>query len=236
MSGSVYFVECSGRIKIGFTRNVDGRLKTLSTGAPDVLNLLASVDGSRNFEQAIHAKLAKHRIKGEWFSDCQKVRDLMAAVVARGHSAIDFEEPIRTPAEEEFETHVDEKIAEKVAHIGIEDRWDDLGERISNMLGKIEQIYFVRNLEQVAGLAPRSLMAHLCGARITKELVGQAIDALDSGRTKFREIENIAFATKAESDPFVLAQAEGVLACMETTCQGLLQFRELAVERPPVAA
>lgn len=92
-TGKVYFVECAGRIKIGYTQDVASRLKSLATGAPAEMSILATVDGTVNFERAIHKDLAAYRVKGEWFRDCSEVRSLMADVVARGALAIGFVEP-----------------------------------------------------------------------------------------------------------------------------------------------
>lgn len=94
---TVYFIECAGRIKIGYAKDVRGRLKGLSTGSAHDLNLLASLDGSVHFERAIHAVLKPYRLRGEWFSDCEAVRALMADLQRRGAEAISFDEPPEKP-------------------------------------------------------------------------------------------------------------------------------------------
>lgn len=92
MTGHVYFVECGGRIKIGYSTNVEARMKALETGAPHSLTLLATIPGSQGFERAIHSVLGAHRHKGEWFDDCAAVRSLISEVTIRGYVALSYEE------------------------------------------------------------------------------------------------------------------------------------------------
>lgn len=70
----VYFAQCGDRIKIGVANNVTARLAQLRTGAGGPLALIAAVDGGREVEKALHKKLARHHIDGEWFRDCEEVR------------------------------------------------------------------------------------------------------------------------------------------------------------------
>ncbi|SEB96760.1 GIY-YIG nuclease family protein [Bradyrhizobium sp. 41S5] len=90
MIGRVYFVESNGRIKIGYSRNVEGRVREMQVGSSARLNLLCDVSGSRSFERAIHLALAAHRKKGEWFDDCKEVRDTIANIQRSGYAAIGF--------------------------------------------------------------------------------------------------------------------------------------------------
>lgn len=86
----VYFVECTGRIKIGFSANVGERMKQIATTAPGDLNLLATVEGSVRLERAIHRHLADHHLTREWFEDCSAVREVINALVAIGPAVIGF--------------------------------------------------------------------------------------------------------------------------------------------------
>lgn len=72
-----YFIECDGRIKIGFSRNPDARVRELSTGAPAKLNFLGRVNGAISLETALHRHLRNYRVSGEWFRDCDPVREAM---------------------------------------------------------------------------------------------------------------------------------------------------------------
>lgn len=91
--GKVYFVECAGRVKIGFSTDVNARLRQLSTGSALTFNFISAVDGSKSFERAIHKALAEHRSHGEWFHDTPQVRSIINAIIADGYSAINFIEP-----------------------------------------------------------------------------------------------------------------------------------------------
>jgi len=63
----VYFIqgETTKLVKIGQSVNPAARLRDLQIGSPDVLKLLAAVDGS---EKEFHKMFAKQRVRGEWFS------------------------------------------------------------------------------------------------------------------------------------------------------------------------
>lgn len=93
MTGKVYFIECAGRIKIGYAKDVRDRIRALSTGAAHNLTLLGTIDGSVHYERAIHARLKHLRQRGEWFVDCDEVRELMALLQTNGPLAIGFSEP-----------------------------------------------------------------------------------------------------------------------------------------------
>jgi hypothetical protein len=71
---SVYFAQCGDRIKIGLSSQVPERLSQLRTGAGAPVALIASVEGDASVERALHRKLRKHRLDGEWFADCPDVR------------------------------------------------------------------------------------------------------------------------------------------------------------------
>jgi hypothetical protein len=57
--------------KIGFSNNVNKRLKTLQTGNPEQLYIhhyeLVPDDRARLLEHKLHKELNHMRIKGEWF-------------------------------------------------------------------------------------------------------------------------------------------------------------------------
>ncbi len=76
----IYFIQRGegGPIKIGYTGS-DPRLRrsTLQYMAPEPLAILAVVEGDEGHEAAIHALLAQHRIRGEWFEPHEMVFALM---------------------------------------------------------------------------------------------------------------------------------------------------------------
>lgn len=65
----VYFIAASARglIKIGSAVDPAARLRTLSTGSPDRLHLLATIPGGEKRERELHARFAADRVRGEWF-------------------------------------------------------------------------------------------------------------------------------------------------------------------------
>jgi hypothetical protein len=78
----VYFISHprTGRIKIGFTRDLNTRLTTVGANLAEQVSLLGNLTGGRHLEQAIHHELRGWCIRGEWFRDCNEVRafiDLM---------------------------------------------------------------------------------------------------------------------------------------------------------------
>ncbi len=82
----VYFIEAigSGSVKIGTTKvGVDARLKGLETGCPHDLRVIATINGDEFVEKKIHAWLARHRLRGEWFRLNHDVRAAIAMIVRR---------------------------------------------------------------------------------------------------------------------------------------------------------
>jgi hypothetical protein len=67
----VYFIgtaaELTARVKIGTARSVPSRLRQLQVGCPDVLRILATVEGDRMTEARYHEKFKRQRRHGEWF-------------------------------------------------------------------------------------------------------------------------------------------------------------------------
>lgn len=70
MNGTVYFlqVQPDGPVKIGFTsQHVNIRVCSLQASSPYVLKWIGYFVGTHADEQAAHTRLAKHRIRAEWF-------------------------------------------------------------------------------------------------------------------------------------------------------------------------
>lgn len=70
----IYFIECSGRIKIGFSLDAKARLHKVAADAPFPCKLLGVVTGDRNTEAEIQEKWAHLRRNGEWFVADEELR------------------------------------------------------------------------------------------------------------------------------------------------------------------
>ena len=62
-----------GPIKIGFTNNLENRLRTIQTGNPERIKIHYSIEfksekDMRAAEKKIHKSLSHKRKKGEWFN------------------------------------------------------------------------------------------------------------------------------------------------------------------------
>ena len=64
----VYFILCNNEfVKIGYSANVEQRLKQLQTGNPYPLKLLLVLKGLKDTEKGIHEEFSGSRVNGEWF-------------------------------------------------------------------------------------------------------------------------------------------------------------------------
>lgn len=82
MTGVVYFVAAPGRIKIGYSSQPKKRLRALQTLDLEELTVIAMIPGNRAIEASLHNMLWEHRLKGEWFRDCDAVWEVMSEAVA----------------------------------------------------------------------------------------------------------------------------------------------------------
>ena len=77
---SVYFLIRDNRIKVGTSRDVPARMRQLGHEEDD---LLAVIPGGFAREREIHQRLRPWRIRGEWFSVCNDVLDILQDEVDR---------------------------------------------------------------------------------------------------------------------------------------------------------
>ncbi len=57
------------RVKIGFSKNPEQRIKNLQTGNSRRLGLMGWIEcEGQSFERCLHKKFERYRIEGEWFS------------------------------------------------------------------------------------------------------------------------------------------------------------------------
>lgn len=61
-TGVVYFVQFADRVKIGFTTDVERRMKGIPHDA-----VLATIPGTMRDERLLHQAFARLRVTGEWF-------------------------------------------------------------------------------------------------------------------------------------------------------------------------
>lgn len=109
----VYFIQVSsGPIKIGYaSRDVYERLANLQVGNHEEMRLLAVASGTAALERALHKRLARHCVRGEWFRDCDEVR---AAIAEIGVTA----PPPGAPCEHEWVSHPPVRARYRCARCG----------------------------------------------------------------------------------------------------------------------
>jgi hypothetical protein len=69
----IYAIEAVGlnAVKVGYARDAEAvhyRLMTLQIGCPAELRLVATREGDKRLEAALHREWASHAIRGEWFA------------------------------------------------------------------------------------------------------------------------------------------------------------------------
>lgn len=93
--GEVYFAAGGGRIKVGFSRKTASRIQDINLHLAEPVTLIGTIPGTPAVEKAIHARLGAHKLKGEWFTDCAEVREVIDGVMQRGLDAMGITVPER---------------------------------------------------------------------------------------------------------------------------------------------
>lgn len=70
----IYFIECSGRIKVGFSLNPWARMSKVSADSPFPCALIGVMTGDRRKEALVHAMWHHLHRHGEWFSATEELR------------------------------------------------------------------------------------------------------------------------------------------------------------------
>lgn len=80
----VYFIQAgfSGDIKIGFSYNIEKRLKVLQTSHSEKLRILAALNGDRIVELELHQRFGSYRKKGEWFEPHPELMQFISVLIA----------------------------------------------------------------------------------------------------------------------------------------------------------
>jgi hypothetical protein len=86
---AIYFIQAGegGPIKIGFSVDPVARLSKVQSDNAAPCRLLGVMPGDEPEEGALHSKLAKHRIRGEWFAASADVLAQVPEVVADAEPA-----------------------------------------------------------------------------------------------------------------------------------------------------
>lgn len=79
VDGFIYFAGFGDYVKIGYSVDVDSRMKTLQTGFPMKLVLFLVIRGTPELEKQMHKKFVKSRLRGEWFKLSYEVTEFMVA-------------------------------------------------------------------------------------------------------------------------------------------------------------
>jgi len=64
----IYFIECSGRVKVGFSENPWARVRKVAADAPFPCELVGVMAGGRNEEASIHDRWRHLHCHREWFA------------------------------------------------------------------------------------------------------------------------------------------------------------------------
>lgn len=78
----LYVVSCNGLFKIGVTKDIERRIKTLQTGNAHEIKLEYIEERNQPYkiERYLHRVFDKHRIKGEWFEGIS-LRDIRVQIL-----------------------------------------------------------------------------------------------------------------------------------------------------------
>lgn len=71
----IYFITDGNNVKIGVSRDISKRMKTLQAYSANRLSLIASCFGGFDLESSLHKKFSHLRIKGEWFFLTPELKD-----------------------------------------------------------------------------------------------------------------------------------------------------------------
>jgi hypothetical protein len=80
----IYFLQSAndGSIKIGTSKNVHLRIRSISQAIKRQLTLLATMSGDCGIEQWLHQRFAKARIRGEWFRQVPELLEYIDGIKA----------------------------------------------------------------------------------------------------------------------------------------------------------
>lgn len=77
-NGVVYFVRSGDAVKIGFTTDLESRVKAFRTASPEEFDVWMTIEGSARLERYFHRMFAGDRIRNEWFKVSSAILDYVA--------------------------------------------------------------------------------------------------------------------------------------------------------------
>ena len=78
----IYFIRCTDKVKIGYSKNPDLRLRALQTANPHALELLYSFPSFTHSEKQIHEDLKDHHVHLEWFNYNDEVKNYINNIMS----------------------------------------------------------------------------------------------------------------------------------------------------------
>lgn len=87
--GGVYIIKSGGstapRVKIGYTSNIESRIKYLQTGNPYPLTLIGYIPGGNHHLEALLKRRFRYfRVRGEWFIYAKEIKSLLSDLEGEG--------------------------------------------------------------------------------------------------------------------------------------------------------
>lgn len=80
IDGDIYFVRLNGLIKVGWSRDIEARLRAYGPSA----ELLCHYEGTRHDETNLHRQLRPFLAKGrEWYDECPAIHDFINDAIAK---------------------------------------------------------------------------------------------------------------------------------------------------------
>lgn len=76
----IYFIQCEGTVKIGYSNNPHMRMVALKTSNPLELTMLLITEGNNSDETALHERFKKDHYRGEWFVLSDDIKDYIKSV------------------------------------------------------------------------------------------------------------------------------------------------------------
>lgn len=73
----VYAIAAGDSVKIGYTTNLEQRMKAIQSTCPHPIVCLGTAPGGQLLERALHRQFARHRVYGEWFDLPPDQRDAL---------------------------------------------------------------------------------------------------------------------------------------------------------------